>query len=327
MSVTPTRAWAINRIWRSWLCIGWLWLLSPYAQGQAGTDRYFERDYNPPRYLMLPDSGYLLHHVTGARKAEAAPPPYEAQGVPGPGAAVVEFYNLLLPGPQVLPSLPTGSVSAVLGPTDTLLITFALLPFKNGTIAWERVALDTVRGFRYTLPEFAREAHARIQAYRQAGSPGQAELLYRSDIRLIVRRNGEYWTPQPFVLTGYFVVKPQRNNTFTKFDLATINIRKKVFSKDKLMRQHGEKYVYGLRKYAAGNVLTHKEKDEYDFWLSPSVVSSHPSSVNFGYSNFRYKPGIGIISGTFENYFTVLGIPSFRFFDVLTIDGRRVGPF
>lgn len=242
-------------------------------------------------------------------------------------AASLEVFNVLVPGQQLRRLIPTAEWQDGFQPHDTLLIAFSVLPYTDGTIAWEPIRLDTVPAARQlTLTQVVRQGYAQLSAYRQAGSPGLPSQLMDETLVPVLRRQGRYWVPRPYVLTSYFQVRPQPSQAYSKYDMATLNVLGRVFRMEQLLQDSIRRYGnpnMSIDGIPAGNVLQGRNQEGYEFWHSPNIAYSHAPRLHYGLGSFRYRPGIGLVSGSYQEYFSGAGqvVPD-RLFDVVRIDGK-----
>jgi hypothetical protein len=298
----------------------WLVLLCMPGLGWAQANQVYSLPtLAPPRYVLLPDSSALVHHVVARRSGE---------GYIGITPATVEIFNILLPLRQV--PLPLGTVEVKAAPTDTLLISLSVLPYANGTIVWEPVRLDTIPPAQVLSVEaLAQEARRQLEAFyrdQRAGKPEKRSLLTYDDLLPVVHRQGRYWVPRPYVLTEYFLVRPGTVHTRKQADMATIDVQSPVFDTEAILsaaRRTDNPHAQLYAVMEAGNFLLDKGRNRYEFWSNPGYYESHASSLLYGIGRFLYQPGVGLVSSNYKEYFSRADrFTTEAFLDVISIDGK-----
>lgn len=176
--------------------------------------------------------------------------------------------------------------------------------------------------------ELVCEAARDLKKYELADRPVEHELIARDDLVPIIQRGCRYWVPSPYILTEYFTVAPQATEQFTASDLATINVRGKSFPKEDLLaqaRKAANKPRLPLDAVQAGNILQRSRNGFCEFWSNLRRDVEHPAPLHGGSGSFLYKPGIGLVSGLYNDYFSMdARLVSRKFFDILSIDGKLV---
>lgn len=172
-----------------------------------------------------------------------------------------------------------------------------------------------------SLTAIIREGEQRLAAYQKASNPQDYRLFSSVDLFPIVWRGGQYWTPKsviapdpfleglparmrrewpqvpsPYVLTQYFLIRSRTTRYLDRADYVTINIKSPTLSSDapwravrELLPPKGD-YVYSS---AMGIVPEGVFKGVFEFWSRPRI----------GNGVFTYKPGIGLLSGSYNDYF------------------------
>jgi hypothetical protein len=300
--------------------------VSSSAWSQA--ERSFGTAYQWPNqhYVVLSDSLFPLHHIQAQGTRQASWP--EVRPV---AAASLEIYNLLVP---LTPKQPTKRPLTAIGATwhkgDTLLISFSLLPNNQGRISWQPITLDTIPPSKLrSLEEVIQEGFGRIKAYDQADKPTNQLLTTQRQLLPIVRRQGQYWLPGPYVLTQYFRVRSAATRSLAQTDYVTININSPRVDwnapyrtlRALLPASRVYEYTHALPMGIARAGAYH---GVYEFWSrSPPTTEHEPNPLYYGGGIFEYRPGIGLLTGQYWAYFHLLdpGITAI-FFDRITVDEK-----
>lgn len=308
--------------------------MSSEARNQAAIDSASHRYVR--RYAVLKDVPFATHHIQAL-----------ASGVNDKSAPVyVEIYNILVPATRIKQSTPHANTAqkqnAVFEKGDTLLVTLSILPNTKGIIEWEVIKPDTIaNGQLLSVSDVVREGQQRLAAYRKAGSPKDYLLVSCVDLFPVVQRNGQYWTPKsviapdpffdglpaymrrewyrvpsPYVLTQFFLIRSHATQYIDHADYMTINIKSPFLSSDAPWRTVREllpatsHYEYSP---AMGIVPEGVFRGVFEFWSRPRI----------GSGVFEYKPGIGLLSGSYNDYFYELdpGKPRL-FFDRIIVDDK-----
>ncbi|GGF14978.1 hypothetical protein GCM10011383_27710 [Hymenobacter cavernae] len=248
----------------------------------------------------------------------------------------LELLNVLLPTSQIQ-QLQGERFGATYQPKDQILITLGVLPdLQTGEIAWVPINPDTLGKQRKLAPTaLFQNACDRIAAYKKR--PGFYPCkLRRDDVVPIVFRNGRYWTCRNTVLTEYFLVHNQPLAKPYQNDGLMINIAAPLFTEAEFMKfvqvnrpTTGSAQVkltfwetYGGHKLFLGKHVG----QTYEFW-EPSYMISDAGITCTGAEEFRYQPGIGILSGKYSFYFDlwpVAGQSKTPFFTVTELDGKKL---
>jgi hypothetical protein len=255
-----------------------------------------------PKYLLLADYKQAVHHVVTHRTGT------EYLNV---SAATVELFNFLLPRPVF---------------SDSLLITCAVLPAADGQLRWRQVRLDSIPQTQLvSRAQLVREAQQRLAAFEQAGRPPTRTLLSSLDFLPLVERQGKYYLPRATVLTSFLLIKPGAVHTVAQASLALIDVKSPVFATDDLLKaaikQTGNPHTQLRLVLVAGNLLQGRNHGRYEFW-SNVQPQSHPSLLHQGIGSFLYQPGIGLVSGKYEAYFSSHGQFIDDFLDIVSVDER-----
>ncbi|MGI4874311.1 MAG: hypothetical protein ACRYFX_24405 [Janthinobacterium lividum] len=291
-------------------------------------ERSFGTAYQWPyqQYVVLSDSLFPLHHVLAQGTRQARWPEV------GPvAAASLEIYNLLVPlTPKHPAERPLTATDATWHKGDTLLISFSLLPNNQGRISWQPITLDTISASKMrSLLEVVQEGFARIRTYDQAGKPTNQLLTTQRQLLPIVRRQGHYWVPGPYVLTQYFRVRSAATRSLAQTDYVTINVKSPQVDSNAPYRTLRAllpsplvyKYTHAL---PMGIIRAGAYRDVYEFWSrSPWTTEHEPNPLYYGSGIFEYKPSIGLLTGQYWAYFHLLDPGTADiFFDHITVDEK-----
>ena len=269
-------------------------------------------------YVALDNVPFAIHQVQAQRTTQGA-------NVASP--VTVEIYNLLVPAAVARQLAYPNSRGELFVTGDTLLVTISVLPNKDGAVVWKPISLDTISArYMLSMTDVIRDGGQRIKEYRKAGKPKDHLLTSRINLFPIVQRQGRYWTPDAYVLTQYFIVQPLLTKSLALTDYVTINTKSPIVPVDAtwrtiraLLPSKGN-YEYST---AIGIVLEKTHQGMFEFWSRPQINVSHPGLRHFGIGSFEYKPGIGLVSGKYAQYFYELNPLDFQMnFDSVVIDGK-----
>ena len=289
-----------------------------------------------PLYIVLRNASFPIHHIRAqALKSESSTKPVS-----------LEIYNLLIPATTIQTLAPTvdadTSQDVVLVPSDTLLITLSVLPNIEGVIEWKPISLDTISAGRLLpLSIVVKEARRCLAANRKTNSPQDCQQTRSRNLLPIVWREGRYWTPKsvivsdsfrdglparmqrewpqvpsPYVMMQCFLIRSYATCYLDRADYVTINIKSPTLSFDapwrvvRTLLPPKVNYTYSL---GMGLVPEGVFEGVFEFWSRPRVSSGV----------FEYKPGIGLISGSYDDYFYDLNpvMPRLHFDDIV-LDGK-----
>jgi hypothetical protein len=296
------------------LCLGLFWSEVTQAQKLSVLDRsklILAQSYNrltpldslgwfsgytsaKPRYIVVRDAPFPVHKVQRSGAGYA----FVKDGkelVP----LTVEIYNLLVPAAKAKDLVPdlAGRADWPLLPGDTLLITFTVLPDRRGQLPWQPVQPDTLpAGRRYALADLLRDGAQRLIVRPVATQRRDHILFTRANLVPVVGRPDGYWVPGPgtFVLTQYFLVRARRPTKAGAYplDFATLNVQAPAAP-----FTFSSQPTAGIER--AGTV-----KGVTEFYSRPWVWISDVGELEFyGIHHFKYKPGIGVVSGEYWDYF------------------------
>jgi hypothetical protein len=254
------------------------------------------------KYLLLTDYKRAVHHVVTHRTGT------EYINV---STATVEIFNILLPRPAS---------------SDSLLITCSVLPSAEGQLRWSQVQLDSIPKTQLvSRTQLVQEAQQRLMAFEQAGRPPTRTLLSSQDFLPIVERQGKYYLPRATVLTSFLLLRPGAVHTIAQASLALIDVKSPVFATDNLLKEAvkrtGNPHTQLWVVLVAGNLLQGRNHGRYEFW-SNVQPQSHPSLLHEGIGSFLYQPGIGIVSGKYQTYFSSSGQFIDDFLDIVSVDEK-----
>lgn len=271
-------------------------------------------------YVRLDECQFPIHYAQA----------HQINNAPGKVPPVsIEIYNLLVPAGKVQQLFT--SVAAhhkrVFGTEDSLLVTLSILPNSKGMIDWQPVDLDAIPAKHLvSTADIIRDGGERIEAYRSAGNPRDHLLTTRTNLFPIIRRQGRYWAPSSYVLTEYFLIQPRTTHSLAQADYVTINVKSPIISfgapwRDiRALLPAKRNYEYSM---AMGIALEGKHQGLFEFWSRPEINISHPGLRHFGIGVFMYKPGIGIVSGQYAQYFYKLNPLNWQItFDRIMVDNN-----
>ncbi|SET37345.1 hypothetical protein [Hymenobacter actinosclerus] len=223
----------------------------------------------------------------------------------------VDIVNLQVPLPSAFPMAPQ------LVASGTMLITLVALPdATSGQLRWQPIWPDTLApARRITAAAFTDTCLQRLARYhRKGGRLGEDNALTRSaDIKPIIWRDGRYWTPAGYTLTELFLVCPVPFTLPHQADNVTISLKARPFP----LAQFEQEWQLGQRFYPSGRraglaqVLASKlflEKKlpdgTYEFYTAATNIMDG-GSFYAGAEDFRYRPGIGLVSGKYSTHFSL----------------------
>jgi hypothetical protein len=255
-----------------------------------------------PKYLRLADYKQTVHQVVTRRTST------QYLHIT---AATVEIFNILLPRPAF---------------SDSLLITCSVLPAAQGPLRWRQVSLDSIPETQLvSRVQLVQEAQQRLTAFEQAGRPPTRILLSSLDFLPLLEEQGKYYLPQATVLTSFLLVKPGAVHTIAQASLALIDVKSPVFATADLLKaarkRTGNPHAQLWAALVAGNLLQGRNYGRYEFW-SNVQPQSHASLLHQGIGSFLYQPGIGIVSGKYEAYFSSYDSFIDDFLDIVSVDSK-----
>jgi hypothetical protein len=271
-------------------------------------------------YVLMDNAPVAIHHVE-AQAQRIVNKPDSAFPVN------VEIYNILVPGNFVRQTTYPELRGVLSGTGDTLLIALSVLPTNGGLIVWKPITLDTIPfGHILTIADVVHDGVRRIEEYRKAGKPLDCLITSRINLFPIIKREERYWVPDTEVFTQYFVVQPLSTKSLAQADFVTINIKSPLVSPDAPWRTIRAllpaEINYEYTPYR-GITLESIDKGVFAFWSSPFIGVSHPSRMHVGIGKFKYKPGIGIISGKYAQYFYNFNPFGYKInFNSITVNGK-----
>jgi len=282
-----------------------LWPVKSWAQGDLLPFRHSPTASYVILNLARPD----IHHVLTERTGD---------NYIGITSAKVEIYNILRPQPKQ-PGKPS---------TDTLLISLSILPLPDGQLVWKSIQADSLSKLPLlSIDALTKLANERIISYFHKGKPLNRVELSRDSIVPIVQRGNRYYLANTYVLTSFFIVRPHTIHSLNQADMATIDSNSPLFSADSLLNvassQSGNKHAQLWAAVQTGNIIQSKSSGYYEFWSNPRP-SSHANWLYYGMDRFLYKPGIGIVSGKYEAFFSERNQFIDNFLDIVSIDGKRI---
>jgi hypothetical protein len=255
---------------------------------------------SPYRYMLVKAEGFTAAHVV------------ETERPWGTRTQQVSIVNLQLP----LQRAPVGlfTLAPELVASSTMLMTLVVLPNETtGLAQWQPIKPDTIApSRRVTAAVFADTCFRRLARYHRTGGRfSEDNAITRSaDIKPIIYRDGRYWTPASYTLTEVFLICPVPFILPQEADNVTISIEAKPFP----FAQFEQEWKLGQRFYTNGRhpdvaqVLASKlflEKQladgTYEFYTAGTNIMDGGSYYT-GADNFRYKPGIGLVSGKYSTH-------------------------
>ena len=252
------------------------------------------------RYMLVKAANFTTAHVV------------ETERPWGTRTQQVSIVNLQLP----LQRAPVGlfTLAPEFLASSTMLITLVALPNETtGLVQWQPIKPDTLApSRRVTAAVFADTCFRRLARYHRTGGRfSEDNAITRSaDIKPIIYRDGRYWTPASYTLTEVFLICPVPFTLPQEADNVTISIEAKPFSSAQFEQEWklGQRFYTNGRHPDVAQVLTSKlflEKQladgTYEFYTaSTNIMDGGPYYT--GADNFRYKPGIGLVSGKYSMY-------------------------
>jgi len=271
-------------------------------------------------YVLLQDTAFPIHHIQAKNTANNI---NEGRSIS------LEIYNLLLSTTTI--NQLAASSTPFLQKNDSLLITLSILPDSQGKVNWQTIDLDTIHPKHYTsLQKVIEDGVKRLAAYVGAGRPQDHRIISRINLRPIVKRQGQYWTPVNEVFTEYFLIRTRKTSDLSRADYMTINIKSPVVAYNAPYRAlrsllpSSIPYAY-TKSLPMGIALSDKYKGIYRFWSRTPATPLHvPGLRYYGNELFEYKPGIGIISGNYHSYYyPASNIELSAFFNYVLLDKTK----
>jgi hypothetical protein len=269
-------------------------------------------------YVVVDNQQYNTHHIitrrSGADYIEI-------------NSTSVEIFNILSPNNLIKPIRMSHKVSSE-RKIDTILVSISLLPHAGKEINWIPIQLDSIaKGELLPVSDLVNMAERQLIAFQKNGNPLAKGTLCRGDIVPVVNRNGLYYRPIAYALTEFFLISPNTIHTYKQANMATIDIKSPVFPISTLLenasRASHNPHAQAWAAIMAGNLLQSKAHGRYEFWSNPAP-SSHATPLHYGTGSFLYQPGVGLVSGKYESYFSESGQFIDDFFDIISIDGKLV---
>lgn len=292
-------------------------ILRPACSGAQSTTQplaYFQHY----AYVLIPADKLVVTQV-------------RAQRVRNNKTEQLDILNVLLPSSFVTQKL---IASKDIGDTglrihDGILITMSVLPaVVSGRVDWVPIKLDSLAGRQLAWPAVADDAYTRLVNYEALGGPALDWSRRRVDLRPIIKRGTHYFTTPQTVLTEYFVLRDNPTWYPTSGDNATINCLARPFTPvdyaaeaERIRAAPRNGPEPSLHGELGTRLLLRKVADGiYTFWSLPPVIMDG-GIAEFGIGELRFKPQIGIISGTYAQYFGLdVNDASNTFFDTIAID-------
>ncbi len=247
-------------------------------------------------------------------------------------AEYLELLNVRLPSSFVRQKLlDTQDITLLTGlfAADELLVTLAILPDpRTGQVTWVPIDLDSVATRQVSWARVAADCYTRLFNFEAARNPKELYAHRRMDFQPVVKRGQQYFTPHYQVLTEYFVLRNYPAWYPTSGDNALINCLAHPFTPlDYAAQQTAvgtselrNQPVPFLRGELAGRLFLRQVVDqEYYFWSMPFDVV-HGGVAEHGVEEFRFRPGIGLVSGKYPSYFNLDGASDSNiFFDTISV--------
>lgn len=270
------------------------------------------------RYVIIDSQEYNTHHIITRRSGD---------NYIGIKSTAVEIFNILSPHSFIRPIRIPHKVSNE-RKADTTLVSISLLPHADKEINWIPIQLDSIaEGRLLPVSDLVNIAEKQLIAFQKNRNPLAKSTLCRDDIVPVVKRNGLYYRPIAYALTEFFLISPNTIHTYKQADMATIDIKSPVFPISTLLENASRaSYNPHAQAWAAirsGNLLQSKANGRYEFWSNPAPLS-HATHLHYGTGNFLYQPGVGLVAGKYESYFSESGQFIDDFFDIVSIDGKLV---
>lgn len=206
-----------------------------------------------------------------------------------------------------------------------ILVLFSVLPVKEKD-SWSEISLDKLNnvvgaeGLKKILDQG-------FQAY-QKSELQNSDGLKRDDIKVVINRNGTYFISN-YCLTEFFKIVTQELIFPNEMGNVFINIKSPMFS----VSEYESKYKHIYNEYSANaltsaratgssslkhplerplNFLSAKTPvgnyTAYKFWQFSDWRVADGTNSRRGIDRFLYIPEIGIVGGSFDFWFSQLGI-------------------
>ena len=298
-----------------WTVAGFLLGFPPPACGQGPAVRD-SVNHGPGRaYVVLRGAPFPVHHV----RADCS-----GEGFLFVAPMRVEVLNLLVP-----PAVWRGWAApppGVWGPADTLLVVFSVLPDARGAVHWDRLAPDTLPTDQLLpLRALVRAGAAAVAVSLRPGASLDHELTTSERLVPVVYRHGAYWAPRSGVLTQYVRVRTRAARRLAWPDYATLDVGRPRVDRDAPWRTIRALLPadapYPFRRFLPPLGLAVQEAlgGVYTCWSRPEQTTSHPGARLSGLGTFDYRPGVGVLHGTYPGYLSLLGWHHV-FFDRVAVD-------
>lgn len=239
----------------------------------------------------------------------------------------MELLNLLIPNKVVKAHPPQGRSSQALL-RDELLIAIAILPDREtGRITWKPIRPDTLAAARrVSIARLLDDCYARVYAYEIQRTHLYNQLTRRTDVKPLIERDGQVWTTPNVVLTEYFLLRNRSTYWPTAGDNITINVQARPFTRADFRQaeQISTKGATGEGAFPAveaelGTILLLEEQRNgiYTFWSQAPLIADGPLR-DYGSVDIQFKPGVGLVSGKYNQYFSIPQISEANTFFTVT---------
>ncbi|RYE24203.1 MAG: hypothetical protein EOP45_06080 [Sphingobacteriaceae bacterium] len=260
------------------------------------------------RYVILDIKQKYIHHII----TEQTGNDYNKTS-----STIIEIFN-------ILKSKNTANKTSN---SDTLLISISALPTLNSFINWKHITLDSIPKNQIISPtDLAKECSNNLNKHFNNKNIIDRSLITYDNIIPIVNKGKYFYLPNSYNLTSYFLIKPHAVHTIEQADVAIIDITSPIFSTSSLLKKAiqstGNPHAQLWASVSTGNLLQGKIHNRYEFW-SNIRPQSHGSLLYYGMDKFLYQPGIGIVSGKYEAYFSSRGTFIDYFLDIMYIDDKK----
>jgi hypothetical protein len=191
---------------------------------------------------------------------------------------------------------------------DSLLLVFAAVEGNPG-YPTQQLWIPYVDQPLLEPKTFFADCLGRLDLYKREGYGAYNDITHYVYIKPIVTMNGRKQTFGGIVLTEPFLVMPISPLLVGQSDNVTINTLAPAMSELQVLATLNNYRTYFNDNHDIATIelipskllLSHKEKGLYYFWNGGSGLMDGPNYLN-GAEEFVYRPGVGILTGTYSNF-------------------------
>ncbi|TLM89957.1 hypothetical protein FDY95_18200 [Hymenobacter jeollabukensis] len=192
---------------------------------------------------------------------------------------------------------------------DSLLLVFAAVEGDSPRMLWQ-----DYDGAPLLDPKaFLANCVARLDFYKHQGHPQYNDITRYTSIKPVLTLGGQRQTFTGAPLTESFLVLPVPDLLFGQADNVTINTLAPALASAQLDQAvEAARLLFNINDgmftsvMASKLLLARRQKSLYYYWTYPPGLMDGPNWMN-GAETFVYRPGVGILTGTYSSYTEVEG--------------------